>query len=314
MTVESLYNMAKFPERVFLGICEQNKKNEQEESCLKMKDFKYKDNIRFSNMNYLEAKGPSYARYFCSQLWDYEQYFLQIDSHTIFEKDWDVQLIEMLEQCRKESTRPVLSVYPPSTSENGTESGTENGFPEMDYATVSEDGILMFQAGIRIKKYTRPIRSTKPFYAAGFMFTDGNFLYDVPYDPSLTHLFQGEEVLFSARMFTHGYDVYSPNISVLSHHYERKGSLYWDDIPDHSECRVLAEKKVLDILNERLKDYEYGLGNVRSMDDFWNASGVIRDDTGKIIKVKRWSSDEDILDSDGWCFFKDGFKKIKNYF
>ena len=41
-----------------------------------------------------------------------------------------------------------------------------------------------------VKSSTKPKRSNKALSAAGFMFLESKFLYDVPFDPNLSHLFQ----------------------------------------------------------------------------------------------------------------------------
>src|SRR5574343_1318206 len=93
-----------------------------------------------------------------------------------------------------------------------------------------------------------PIKSPKPFVAGGFMFLESSFLLEVPYDPYLSGLFQGEETLFSARLFTHGYDIFAPNKPVCSHHYNREGSLYNKDMPNFAPCKHIAEQRVLYLL------------------------------------------------------------------
>jgi hypothetical protein len=327
MTVRTIYNKARYPERIFLGICEQNKDQELEKCVSSDPEVnKYLKNIRFSNMPYTEAKGPSYARYHCSKLWDGEEYFLQIDSHTFFESDWDINLIEMLEQCRQTdlpenshqwgtsgSKRPVLSVYPPSSEQMNTP-----GFPEMDNGKITDTNIPIFLAGFRDYTSTKPTRSPKPFYAAGFMFLDSTFLYDIPYDPTLNHLFQGEEVLFSARLFTHGYDAFTPNKKVGYHHYSRQGPLYWNDNKTtHDENRIKSEQKVLKLLGlhsdaDANASVEYGLGTFRSIDDFWKASGI-KVENGKIKEISRWTSDTRNENTGGWCFCQDHYTNIKKY-
>jgi len=304
MTLLSLFKNAKFPENIYVGVCEQNKDNDIE-GCLP-EDFPYKNNIRFNNLTYLEAKGPSYARYHCSKLYNGEKYFLQIDSHTNFVPSWDQQLIEMLKQCtyndneettfsfnKEGSKRPVLTSYPPSSEQMNIK-----GFPEMSSCILSEDGIPIFKASFHDEDSERPLRSLRPFCAAGFMFLYGSFLKDVPYDPSLYHLFQGEEVLFSARLFTHGYDFFVPNKKICYHHYDREGPVYWEDIPNHDDQRILSEKKLLKLLNNEIPNYEYGLGTFRTYDDFKQASG----------SFVRSASKED-----PWCFYYNGYLNIKKF-
>ena len=46
-----------------------------------------------------------------------------------------------------------------------------------------------------------------------------DFVREVPFDPFLPWIFMGEEVSLSARLWTSGYDIFSPSKSVTSHMY-----------------------------------------------------------------------------------------------
>ena len=318
VTLDTLFRGARYPERIFVGVCEQNKEGMTEELCLSSKVMKYKDNIRIISIDHKKAKGPTYARYYCSELWRGEQYFLQIDSHTTFIKDWDIDLIEMINSIKadpKESSRPVLSVYPPTK-----EQMTLSGFPEFDNVTLKDDHIPSFLSGWS-NPSDKPRRSNKPFSAAGFIFLESSFLYTVPFDPNLSHLFQGEETLFSARLWTNGWDFYTPNKKVAYHHYNRnKAPLYHQDLKDSSECRSKAEKRVLFLLglvpkqsvaDDFLRDYNYyGLGKFRAIGDFWKTCGI--EHSTKV--TERWNdSNKPSSGYDGWWFRRDGHTKIKKW-
>lgn len=276
MTIDSLYSNARYPENIYLGICEQNDKNNKKERCYSKMAEKYKNNIRYKTLDYTEAKGPTYARYWCSKLYKNEDFYFQIDSHTLFEKDWDFNLIKMYNQCLKTtspetdtewgingSSKPVLSSYPPASDQMSLV-----GFPIMDQFKLAPNGIPIFMASFSDSDNMKPIKSPKPFCAAGFMFLRGSFLKEIPFDPTLEYIFQGEELLFSLRLFTHGYDIYNPNIKVCSHHYNRKGSLYWKDIKNQDSIREENEKKIIKLLNEELSNYKYGFGSKRSIKEF----------------------------------------------
>jgi [Skp1-protein]-hydroxyproline N-acetylglucosaminyltransferase len=318
LTLDSIFNNARYPERIFVGVCEQNKEGMPDELCLSNKVMKYRNNIRITKIDHKKAKGPTYARYYCSELWRGEQYFLQIDSHTTFMKDWDTDLIEMINQIKmdpNESTKPVLSVYPPTKEQMDIK-----GFPEMDNAKLNNDNIPSFLCGWS-EPSDKPKRSNKPWAAAGFMFLESDFLYSVPFDPNLSHLFQLEESLFSARLWTNGWNFYTPNKKICYHHYNRnKAPLYHQDLKDSSECRTKAEKRGLFLLgllpkqsvaDDFLRDYNYyGLGKFRTIDDFWKTSGI--DFNSKTIE--RWNDNNPPSSKyDGWWFRRDGFKKIKKW-
>lgn len=304
-TVRSIYENADNPQNVFLGICEQNSDDIQEDCVPSLLETtepknievikKYADNIKVKRLTYKQAKGPTFARYWSSKLWSGQQYYLQIDSHTQFVKGWDSLLIRMykeaVELSLSGSGKVVLSTYPPTE-----EQLKASGFPVIDSTKKDSNGLYMFNAILKnFDDKTKPeenivMKSPIAACSGGFFFTEAKFLYDVPYDPNLSNLFQGEELLFTARLWTSGYDFYVPKINVLSHLYNRKANdknvhLYYEDNTDtHYECRKQAENKVkfllkLDnsngIMDDFLRDInKYGLGNVRSLDDFWVALKV----------------------------------------
>jgi [Skp1-protein]-hydroxyproline N-acetylglucosaminyltransferase len=318
MTLDTLFNNAKYPELVFVGVCEQNKAGMKDELCLSNKVMKYRNNIRIKVLDHTQAKGPTYARYYCSELWRGEQYYLQIDSHTTFTKDWDQDLIDMINQIKmnpNESSRPVLSAYPPTKEQMDLK-----GFPEMDNGSLNNDNIPSFLCGWS-EPSDAPKRSNKPWAAAGFMFLESDFLHTVPFDPNLSHLFQGEETLFSARLWTNGWNFYTPNRKVCYHHYNRnKAPLYHQDLTNSGECRTKAEKRVLFLLGlvskqsvaeDFLRDYnKYGLGKFRPIADFWKVSGI--DFSSKT--VERWNDNNPPSDKfKGYNFRRDGYKNIKKW-
>ena len=57
---------------------------------------------------------------------------------------------------------------------------------------------------------------------AGFSFSRSHATKRVPYDPHTAYLFHGEEFSRGARLWTHGYDFYSPSENFVLHHYGRK--------------------------------------------------------------------------------------------
>ena len=314
-TLQSIFKEADNPMNIYVGICQQNKL--PEENCEIDVPKKFKNNIRKIDMDYMKAKGPTYARYWCSTLWKGEEFFLQIDSHTHFNKHWDTDLIKMFRQAQNESKKPILSVYPPTQEQMKI-----SGAPEMCNGKLTGDGIPVFLAGWTSKS-DKPKKCPKPFAAGGFMFLHGNFLYDVPYDPNLSHLFQGEETLLSARLWTYGYDFYTPNVKVAWHHYGRpEKPKYWTDHKDSANCRREAEKRVLFLLKlkpktslseEFLHDlHKYGFGKVRTLDEFWKASGI---DHSKKGENGLYDDCNDKINPDPkykeWNFKKFGFDKIK---
>ena len=65
-----------------------------------------------------------------------------------------------------------------------------------------------------------------------------HYMRRVPYDPHLPQIFDGEEFSMFARMWTRGYDVYSPHRSYVLHDYHRQNRKSWG--PDRQEMDVSA--------------------------------------------------------------------------
>ena len=99
-TLESMYRNATHPENLHAGICLQNK--EGDEDCALPDDLqKYSKNITTIRMKNYEAKGPTWARYLCTTLFNDQDYFFQIDSHTLFDAGWDVTLMAMIDEIKQ---------------------------------------------------------------------------------------------------------------------------------------------------------------------------------------------------------------------
>ena len=138
-TIISLFENAKNPNNIFVGICQQNKEDEDIDCYLE----KYKNNIRIKRLKHTEAKGPTFARYLCSKLCDGEEYFLQIDSHTDFVKNWDSIIIDLYHKCP--SIKTVITHYPPAKTDNSNllsymckSSFNSNDIPTFESALISD--------------------------------------------------------------------------------------------------------------------------------------------------------------------------------
>lgn len=268
-TIRALFDSAAEPERIYVGICEQNR--EAKEACVPG-EFKWNHRVRRLTIPHGEAKGPTYARYLCSTLYRDETYFCQIDSHTRFVQDWDAKCIADLKKCRAD--KPVLTHYPHDMEQQ--DSGIED-VPVLCKSSFDGNGVLTFEAvSMSPGQRPRPV----PFTSGGFVFGPGQMLREVPYDPDLPHLFQGEEILYSARLWTSGYDFFTPTQNIVFHQYGRDASpKYWNDLPEYERGMAETLKKVKGILEgnkggDSYDSYKYGLGSARSIAAYWAFAGV----------------------------------------
>jgi len=280
ITVNNMFEKAKYPFNVFVGICQQN--SEEDSDCLDGLDNIYKNNIQIMRLPHYEAQGPTKARYYCSTLFTGQDYFLQIDSHTKFVKDWDMKCISMIVDLKTSGVKkPVVSHYPGSIEDADNDKLDRNNVATICKSFFHDsNGIISFEGAHNIdsKGVCRP----SAYITGGMFFCDSRFLKELPFDPRLDYLFIGEEILHSVRFYTHGWDIFTPREIVLFHEYTRpdKPKIWTDSSYSTKE----AEDKVkhyltLDSSSELTeymkKDYsKYGLGTERSLEDYYKYSGI----------------------------------------
>jgi [Skp1-protein]-hydroxyproline N-acetylglucosaminyltransferase len=116
-TLRDLFKKASFPSRIFVGYVYQG--DISDEGCWVNYQNTADLNLLASNVRQLflpgeEATGPCFARHLASKLWNYEDYYLQIDSHMRFRPGWDEYLIRLLEKIKLEQSdpNPILTTYP----------------------------------------------------------------------------------------------------------------------------------------------------------------------------------------------------------
>jgi hypothetical protein len=240
-TLQDLFEKANRPESISVGICQQN--DEHDTDCLLDSDPR----VRVIHMPHQEARGPCYARYLCSTLFQDEDFFLQIDAHTIFTPGWDDRLRQMISGL---PPRSVLSHYPqPFDAEHPDTMPEDHGtVPSNCRAELNDKGIPSFRA-FELPRTGVP-RKTMGI-AGGMLFMPGGALRECPMDPDLDFLFTGEEVLYGARLYTRGWDIYSPSEPVLYHFYTREGApKFWDEpvILERARAASSPEDKVKRIL------------------------------------------------------------------
>jgi len=283
-TIKQLFDKAADPSRVFVGICEQNTDDAKEE-CVTI-DTKHRANIRRISIPHTEAKGPCYARYLCSTLYRGEEYFMQLDSHMTLVPDWDTKVLNIQKSC-PDPAKAVLSHYPHDAA---TYTVDEKSVPVLCDAKWNEDHVPQLNAIIQgpdfFKNGPRPI----PFLSGGFVFGPGSLLRDVPYDPNLDHLFQGEEILYSIRAWTAGYNFYTPTHNIVLHAYYRKGEpKFHEDIKGWAVAQKKSAKRARQLLGLDTPviapgEDPYGLGTARTVAAYWAFSGM--DPTAKTATSK----------------------------
>ena len=280
-TVEDLLAKADEPGLLRFGICWQH---DAQESSLP-----FADDPRFKviDVPYEKSRGACWARAKIMKLWSGEQWFLQVDSHCRFVQGWDTKLVRMMAQCG--SQKPVLSTYAtpfrPADPGSGAMELLEGGPQVIALEMFTEDGIPKLKplAMPGIPDRTRPVAAR--FLAAGFLFTPGSFVEEVPYDPQL--YFFGEEISMTLRAYTSGYDLFHPVETVVWHDYIRSyAKRHWEDhVPGSSlatsrawgDLDLRSRSKVTSLLSSkrsRGRSHRFGLGTARTLADYEAYAGM----------------------------------------
>ena len=276
-TIQDLLRKADNPERLRFGICWQHSQRETLSALTQDSRFCILD------VSAADSKGACWARSEAMKLWAGEAWFLQVDSHCRFARSWDSKLIHMMAQTG--SDKPILSTYANSfrvSEGNGALSEQLVGTPQqIAFAKFEADGIPSFKpAPLPERQDTnRPVRAR--FLAGGFLFAQGMFVLEVPYDPHL--YFLGEEISMSLRAFTQGYDLFHPTECVVWHDYIRSYAIrHWEE---HGSEREATSWKSLEARSrERLKlllsgdvrrwHGAFGLGECRSREQYEAYAGL----------------------------------------
>ena len=272
-TLKNMFDNARFPERIFAGVCQQNKEGEAKENCVDPA-LVWRKNIRLISMPHTDAKGPTFARYQCASLYAGETYFCQIDSHTTFTKDWDIKVIGDLAKCP--SAKPIISYYPHDSKSAST---SITSVPVLCKSSFQKNSSVLTFEAVTLDAPEDGKPKPIPFVAGGFFFGQGSIPVEVPYDPTLSHLFAGEEITYSARLWTAGYDFFAPLQNYVFHYYTRKEKpKYWNDINNYHTGLKASEHKIVRLLgldgSPPTQGYEYGMGKQRSLEHYLQFAGI----------------------------------------
>ncbi len=283
-TIESCISNASYPDRLRFGIFHQ-----YDDLTKQLLDV-YIDNplFKIENIDWRESRGVGYARYRCNRLYSNEDFTLQIDSHMRFDPGWDKELLLEWLSCGDDYA--ILSTYPsPFRYDKGTETHLPYG-PTMLVVNKFFNGFVPTFKGMPVKMRADGKLRKSLFVAGGFIFAPGIICKEVPYVQDVC--FMGEEIVYSVRLFTHGYNFYIPNRLGVYHLYDRpKSSRFWNDMPQADEelvknrHQVMMQKNDQFLRNFFVEGSEKPLGRERSFEEFENYSGVYFEE--KLVSPKQ---------------------------
>jgi len=288
-TIRNIAENADYPSRLVIVICQQNDPSDEDclNYCSGQSDLPLCKQARVEIIRLLhtQARGPVWARHLIQQKWSGEEYYLQIDSHTRLVKSWDTLLINQLEMC---GHKAILSQYP-LEFDNVPKVDRRDPIKENWRVNKKRRGLYVKEFGpeglTRIQSdYEKGDPPRHPYpatgWAAGFSFSKGSLIRDVPIDPFL-FLFFGEQMDTALRTFTHGYNIFSPTVNVAFHIYERSHRKTFWELNHQKPLEILSRFRLyLKLGKVRLSDIpekyhfiliglqRYGLGTERTLEEY----------------------------------------------
>jgi len=258
----------------------------------------YSGDSRFTieTTSWRNARGVGAARRRTDEMYQDEDFFLQIDSHMRFTQDWDERLIAQWNAC--DDLHAIISSYPPAYryDENDSEIFVKSNPNRLVVHDFYLGYIPIFFGKELPGKPNIPTKAA--FVAGGLQFGPGRVCKEVLYQPDIC--FIGEEIVHSLRLFTHGYSIYAPSDQVVSHLYIRSKNQkdvrhFWNDFTADVELKSVYEQ-INKMSYQTVADYLLGvrvdgMGSVKTLRAFEDFAGVdftnktVHKDTYKMLEL-----------------------------
>lgn len=253
-TITDALKKAKHPLNLVFGVVDQ--------STVQTSSLASSSIIRYIHVAPMLSEGACWARAKANTLYNGEEFFMQIDSHTRFAEHWDEILLKQLEHTC--CPNPVLSCYP---NKYWLEDGKDVYGPEGCYVAVVS-GWTGTSVTLAPGNSVSVMRNGLSL-AGGFIFGIGSFA-SVPYDPNI--YFLGEEIILSVQAFTRGFDILHPSSCPIFHYYIRNEEVkHWTDHPTWYIKNEASTKRVHDALTGMIPNY---FGTSRSLQMYEQYSGI----------------------------------------
>ena len=279
-TVADLFERAEQPERVTVGICWQLAP-EDEASCFE-RPYSRPAQVRESRVAAHESLGSTWARGQALALAGDEEYVLMIDAHMRFVEGWDLRLIEALESApgKRTALSAWLPAYLPPDRLQPAPAGQIWLIGARELTGPAHPSVLRLGPVAAWREHV-PALALTPFVVGNFLFARRSLFDEVPLDP---HIYMyGQEIALSARLWTHGYDVWQPRDPLLFHYWKpaeiHLADAYKFEAGEHVARSAVRVRHLLGLARSEdptvLVDLgRYGHGKVRRLDDLWLAAGV----------------------------------------
>ena len=278
-TVTEAYNNAKFKESLVFCIVDQSPTDE----TIRLNSLPFKNQIRYIRFDPIYARGSCWPRTIAQSYWSGEDYFMQLDSHTMFDTGWDETLINQYKELEKYHPKPLITAYPHSFEvvNNDITNLHKTKYSGLLALIIRADSFKQNLSDIFLDIHINIVGKNKPVH--GFMFS-GNFSFcagkiceEVPNDPFM--YFSGEEHAIALRAWTHGYNIFHvPDLPIYTHYGRDYRPVVWGDQENIRpvkwwEYDKRSKERLITVLTGGDVG-KYGLGKERTLAQYIKWSGI----------------------------------------
>lgn len=197
-------------------------------------DFK---NVFYMNMEFSGTQGVGLARLIASSIvMPDTDYVLQLDSHMIFVKSWDSELIKRFSILEKVAEKPIISSRAPAWYyDNDGEIVYPNTSNLVQKLIFKEPKVSAFQDGyptIEGVSYSNEDYIEHNLISAQFTFSRPDLYSEILHDPRI--VWGGDEPIYSLRAWSRGYRMFSIKADICFHYNKQttKGAFEKDNKDD----------------------------------------------------------------------------------
>ncbi len=273
-TLQDLFNKAKRPENIFVGICHQYDMKDGADKHLFEVPFPRLDQLRIDEVDYRESEGCCWARNRVQKLWQGEKWTLITDAHMRFKESWDEELVEDIKKINNGKLICFTGICPTYDSAKDI-TAFANATNLIKIYKSQDIGIFRSSCGEKIN-FKKPEVGVTTY--ANFMFFDSTFLKEELFIPSML---SNDEHPLSVKIFTSGGAIYYYDKCVLNHlwvdnrdnYIERANTHRNNDFTNELYLSLMNVKKSAnsEILNQA-KNYNFG--DKRTLRSYERFSGI----------------------------------------
>lgn len=276
-TIESAYKNATYPEEISFGVIFQGYEEDRwmiDRINSLGADVTYKwIDAATAPLSLTKIRGDE-----ALELVQFEQYFLQVDSHTKFAPGWDVSFIEEYKLANQTFGPSIIGGYIPTIFTDWNEE-----FRGCTWTAIPDEEMFMAYGGPIMGKQVpkENIQTIEKFVCAGHLFGEVKFLHDVPQADNI--LFKYEQPMMMLRAWTGGYNIVGPAGCYLSgydyHHADKSEYTKYSRYRDPNWQSAWGQKEqenheyFKSIFINKIYDKKNGALSKRSIEEYISFAG-----------------------------------------